>query len=170
MAILYQILNKANNKKYIGVTDDKFYRRKAVHLYKLRRNSAPQVIQDDFNLYGEKSFVFTEIETGDLDYLLKKEEECTETGSYEYNTIVGGNSSRARKEASLCHIKKIKTDDKYRDDLSKKISSSLKGHKVSLETRMKMSALKRGEKCLISLKRIGLLSIVVREILILYIF
>jgi hypothetical protein len=54
----------------------------------------------------EKSFVFTEVVTGDLDYLLKRRRDAPKRGSYEYNTIVGGNSSRARKEASLCHIKK----------------------------------------------------------------
>jgi len=146
MAILYQILNKANGKKYIGVTSDKFYRRKAVHLYRLRNNLLSGDMQKDFNTYEESCFVFSELENGELDKLFQKEELCTNSGDYEYNRIVGGRSSVSKAQASSFHTNKLKTDENYKLDFCKKISLGLMGHKVSDETKIKMSALKKGRK------------------------
>ena len=144
MAILYEILNKANGKRYIGVTSTLLRTRWASHLYRLRNGKFTKEIQEDFNFYGENAFVVNILEEGDEDLMYEKEE--LYSVGCDYNIIVGGRSSKARSQASRIHTDRIKNDEEYRKSFSKKVSLALLGHKHSEETKEKISLAKKGKK------------------------
>ena len=59
---IYQILNKVNNKIYIG-SSEQFDIRIKTHFSKLRMGKHEnKELQKDFNLYGEESFSYSIIE------------------------------------------------------------------------------------------------------------
>lgn len=59
---IYKITNTKNGYVYIGQTSN-FNKRKNAHFCSLKRNSHQNnLLQKDFNLYGEKSFLFEEIQ------------------------------------------------------------------------------------------------------------
>lgn len=58
MQSIYLLRNNANGKVYVGRTE-RFENRKKLHLNALRSNRHPnQMLQDDFNTYGEEAFSF----------------------------------------------------------------------------------------------------------------
>ena len=61
METIYLLRNTKNGKVYVGRTSQ-FSRRKKLHINNLRANRHPNtMLQEDFNKYGEKSFVFRPI-------------------------------------------------------------------------------------------------------------
>lgn len=58
MGYVYRILNTSNGKYYVGSTI-RFEKRKRTHLNSLRKNKHHSIkLQEDFNYFGEESFVF----------------------------------------------------------------------------------------------------------------
>ena len=71
---IYKILNTVNNKVYIGSSMSIFDRWKE-HIRSLRKgNHHSRHLQNAWNLYGEKSFLFCIIENCDKDELLDREQ------------------------------------------------------------------------------------------------
>lgn len=71
---IYQIRNIKNNKLYIGSSND-LYKRKSDHFYELRSNiHRNEHLQNAFNIYGEKNFIFEIIEFCDIKDKLKIEQ------------------------------------------------------------------------------------------------
>lgn len=61
METIYLLRNTENGKVYVGGTSQ-FSSRKKLHINNLRANRHPNtMLQEDFNKYGEKSFVFQRI-------------------------------------------------------------------------------------------------------------
>lgn len=61
METIYLLRNTENGKVYVGRTS-KFSSRKKLHINNLRANRHPNtMLQEDFNKYGEKAFVFQPI-------------------------------------------------------------------------------------------------------------
>lgn len=57
--VIYRILNIVNMKKYVGCTSD-IKRRMRYHKSKLKNGNHDNIfLQEDYNKYGEKSFVFS---------------------------------------------------------------------------------------------------------------
>lgn len=77
MGLIYKIINKINNKVYIGQTIDiKFNKRYNNHISKLKNNKHPNFyLQNAFNKYGEENFEFIIIEDNisDMDTLNLRE-------------------------------------------------------------------------------------------------
>lgn len=71
---IYHIINKVNDKRYIGSTVN-LSQRKNQHFYKLERNvHTNRYLQAAYNKYGEDSFEFRVIEYVSIDNLTKAEQ------------------------------------------------------------------------------------------------
>lgn len=92
---LYEIVNKINEKGYIGITQRNVKKRWFEHLYSLRANSHGNAkLQNAFNKYGEKSFHLIIRNTfNSLEELNKAEKETIEKEKERlYNLSPGGNA------------------------------------------------------------------------------
>ena len=92
---IYQIRNKVNNKIYVGSANDLQARRRE-HLYDLINNKHHNShLQNAFNKYGEKNFIFEVIEFCDLDnkfifeqYWINTLDSCNKKIGYNISNIV----------------------------------------------------------------------------------
>ena len=63
---VYSIVNKLNNKQYIGSTSESFRKRWNLHKYHLRNNKHKNShLQYSWNKYGEENFEFIILEKCD---------------------------------------------------------------------------------------------------------
>ena len=87
VSCVYQILNVVNGRRYIGSTRT-FYHRKDQHLYDLRHNRhASKLMQDDYNEFGERRFLFHILETQiNIDNLFPREQIWIDKLHPTYNT------------------------------------------------------------------------------------
>lgn len=92
---IYQIINKLDQKRYIGQTID-FKRRIADHLGNLRRKEHPNIkLQNAWNKYGEENFIITheifevenQIEADNLEKTYIRDYDSYNNG---YNLTIGG--------------------------------------------------------------------------------
>lgn len=146
-AILYEIVNIINSKRYIGVTTMTLKQRWCVHLYKLRHGIATEKLQLAFNEFGEKCFIINKIKIGNLESMLLCENELTkETVLNGYNTIIGGGGKEERFNSIQIFWDKIRSNPEYAQLYYKKLSNINKGKIVSDETKQKMSLSRKGKK------------------------
>lgn len=63
---VYKIINTFNGKMYIGLTETRIEDRIAIHFSQLRRNKHYNtLLQQEFNFYGEKYFVWDIVESNE---------------------------------------------------------------------------------------------------------
>ena len=86
MGVIYSILNKVNNKRYIGSAIN-FKTRKKLHLYRLRHDFHHSILlQRAWEKYGEENFQFLILEDVDENYkLLEREQWWLDNTPNEYN-------------------------------------------------------------------------------------
>jgi len=131
--VIYCIYNEITDKIYIGSTKN-IYGRLKNHLIKLsKKQHENSYLQNTFNKYGIDSFHFNVLEYCKKDNLIKREQYYIDL----YN------SSNRKYGYNLITYSRRKI---YTDEIKKKISDSLKGHKTSLETRRKLSLANKGRK------------------------
>ena len=91
---IYCIVNKANEKKYIGSSKSVYYRWKGQHRCNLRRGVHKNIhLQNAWNKYGEHNFEFLILEECPIISLKEREEYWMETYK-SYQREFGYNSSR----------------------------------------------------------------------------
>ena len=135
---IYAIVNKENNKYYIGQTRQRFQKRYWHHQWKLRNGNHDNVhLQNAWNVYGEESFYFTVL----------KSVECVE----KLNKLEGYYINKYRLEDSCYNIQNggqkvgyFKRDDNYRKSVGEKNRIHMLGKKHSDETKKKMSESRKG--------------------------
>ena len=157
---IYTIVNKIDNKKYIGSSKNIEERRK-IHLIALINNTHWNIhLQRAFNKYGRESFKFKILKLVIQNRLLKTEQYYLNNLNSLYNISSTANrregytfSSEARKNMSKAQIGR-KHSLKTRNKMSKsrkifltsevriEIGKKRKGKKHSLETRKKISVSK----------------------------
>ena len=82
---IYQIINTATNKIYIGSTKD-FKSREWQHFNMLERNKhSSQKLQKSYNKHGKNNFKFEVIATCPIEYLIKLEQHFLDTLNPQYN-------------------------------------------------------------------------------------
>lgn len=139
MVGIYYILNKVNNKMYVGQSVN-IKSRIANHRWKLRHGLHTREIQKDFNIYGESSFefgVFIECEEWELNTFEEYFIFGLDLYLYGYNSNYGGESP--------IFFEEFKSNCKQ--NMIGKFTGSRNpnyGKHLSEETRKKISDSKRG--------------------------
>ena len=151
---IYKILNKVNNKFYVGSSIN-IKNRWIKHRSLLRTNKhGNEHLQHAWNLYGEHAFEFIIIIEVDEVFLLKfieediiQETKCFDK-EYGYNKTKYTecpNRGRKMSEEQKKYLSILNTGRKMSEEAKKRISESLKGRVFADETLKKMSDAKKGK-------------------------
>lgn len=140
---IYKILNIINNKIYIGSSKELYTRIKR-HKYQLKNNIHGNFhLQNAWNKYGEKSFIFEIIKKCELDNLINLEE-------YYINKYKSNNRKFGYNiESFICGRKEMSSNTKSKISKTKlkaNLSSPMKGKTHSLEAREKIRLANLGRK------------------------
>lgn len=144
---IYEIKNTINNKVYIGLSSN-IRNRFNYHRYALRNSvHTNRFLQGDWDIYGEKNFMFNIIEQCSEDYLSEKEVKFiamyrATDRKYGYNILQGGGfpdmTEEIKQRISESHKGKIVPIETV-----EKFSTSQIGKVMSVESRSKMSETKK---------------------------
>ena len=131
-AVVYQILNRINGKRYVGSTVN-LRHRWGNHRSALRRNNHYNAhLQAAWNLYGGKAFAFAVLEyVIDLERLIEREQHYMDALCPEYNIAPVAGSALGVK---------------HTEETKQKMSAASTGRWHSEETKQKMSEAHRGER------------------------
>ena len=158
---IYCIENIYTHKKYIGYTRNCFGDRFDNHLNQLRHNIHKSIaMQNDYNTYGEDTFVFSIIEI--IDKNTSSPEEFYDKEKYYislyntvengYNTSTGGRGGATGIPLSEEHVQKLSEINRKRltgshlsEEIRKKISQSNTGKIMSDEAKEKISKANTGK-------------------------
>lgn len=137
---IYGIINVISGDVYVGQTCQRFEKRYWHHQWKLKDNTHDnQYLQNAYNLYGDKYFLFIVIkvvdDVNDLDDLEIKYINIYRDLNHCYNIINGGTDGH--KGFSLSEEHKRKIGEKNR--------ANMIGRTASEETKRKMSEVKKGK-------------------------
>jgi group I intron endonuclease len=140
---IYQIINLVNNKCYIGSTKN-FQIRYNKHKFELATSKHPnQALLNAYRKYGADLFTFKII------YIHNRLEEGENDSEYfkrlldiENNLILEYQSNNKKFGYNL----RISAESNYGISHSESAKTKIKGKKLSIETRLKMSENRRGEK------------------------
>ena len=165
---VYKILNKINNKFYIGSSKD-IDKRWWRHKYSLNNdNHHSRHLQRAWNKYGEENFDFIVVEVvSSIELLFIREQYWMDKtlcydGKYGYNVSQrakcvymgkGENSSMYGKhhtEETKQKLRKFHTGRKLSEETKIKMSQSSKGQIISLETRERISFMNRGKNSILN--------------------
>lgn len=120
---IYKITNILNGKFYIGSSSN-ILKRWEKHIKFLRKNKHhSRHLQNAWNLYGEKNFIFEILEEIPIIFLLEREQ-------YYLNSL---QSFKPEIGYNICSVAGSTFGIKYSNEARKKISLSLKGKKQSKE-------------------------------------
>ncbi len=130
---VYKILNKTNNKVYVGSSIN-ITKRKYVHFNKLSNNKHKNIkLQNAYNKYGKNSFLFKIIEyVEDKNLLLVREQYWIEY----FNSVENG--------YNICKFAGHTLGYKHTKEAKKKISDFLKTRTVTDKTKRKISKANKG--------------------------
>jgi group I intron endonuclease len=147
VALVYVALCVPNGKLYFGITTQTLKRRVSRHVSFARRGSHYK-FHRALQKYGPKNFVWYEIgrtiwcEACDVERALIGHFDTTRTG---YNTTAGGEGSfgvhptpETKRKLSIAVSRTMTPEHRAR------LAALKRGHKVSLETRVKMSDVRTG--------------------------
>lgn len=150
MYIIYQLINKVNNKCYIGVTNN-YQKRMREHSYA----SNDFLISKAIRKYGWENFTSDILfETYDSEIAYQAAEShyikiyMSNNPSRGYNLTDGGQGTIGYRFSSESRDKMriAKQGRKLTEEHKKKIGEASKGHTLSLESKMKISNANKGKK------------------------
>lgn len=143
---IYQIVNTANGKSYIGSAKS-LRNRLAVHKRRLRRGDhhSPH-LQAAWNKYGEAAFEHRVLLMCEPRNLVMYEQTAIDALVPEYNVCKTAGSRLGHKasDATRAKLSEARRGKRLTDEHKAKVSAGLRGHQVSDEARARMSAAKVG--------------------------
>ncbi len=148
---IYSIVNKHNNRHYIGSTKQLMERYRDGHLCPLRKGEHHNIhLQRAFYKYGEEAFIFQVLEVCSVDKLIEREQAWFElTGCCDrkigYNIVPRADRKACSEETKAKISAKLK-GRRIPKETCQKMSESRMGHKVSLETRQRISTSNSGKE------------------------
>lgn len=153
---VYQIINKINNKSYIGVTKN-FYNRFAQHKSSLLKNKHHSILlQRAVNKYGINNFELIILCRCPIEYLNKLEQWFLKNIKPEYNI----------------HISSEYTDNHTRKPLTKQHKENIKNTftkerrlKIAEETKKRLTGKPKSEQCKLNIQ-LGVAKITPEQVLI----
>lgn len=142
---IYKIINTANSKYYIGSTQESFIKRWKHHVGSLRRGSHKNThLQNAWNKYGEDNFIFTILETCEVENCLEREQiylnKFLNENCYNMNPLATGpclTEENIKKQAESrkrfnqeCapYYKKIKNGEITLEEVPEKFRQKIKGY------------------------------------------
>lgn len=146
---IYKIINKINNKSYVGSTSN-FDKRWYSHRFRLKNNTHhSSKLQNSVNKHGIENFVFEVIEECPKELLIEREQHWIEIlNSYNdgYNSTPRACNNGGLADETIEKLKKIHTGKKMSKEAKEKMSKSKKGRKLSEETKEKLRKISKGKK------------------------
>ncbi|MFW5872282.1 MAG: GIY-YIG nuclease family protein [bacterium] len=142
---IYKIINLENGKFYLGSTKN-LKKRKREHFWALRKNRHNNpYLQNSFNKHGKEKFKFkiVKIVKNESDLLDVEQKYLDKTKSYDRK--IGYNINEIASGGGLYGENNPNYGKPMSKEQKKKISETLMGHKVSKETRKKMSQNRKGK-------------------------
>jgi len=141
---VYQILNKINNKSYVGSAVN-LKNRKLQHFSNLRKNKhTNEYLQNSWNKYGEDCFEFIVLATCPKEYCIKLEQWFIDNLSNLFNIQKKANSSFGRPcklETKLKHSEN-RINYKHSIETKNKITNSLLNNKRCVGKKQKETTIK----------------------------
>lgn len=127
MGLVYKMVCKNNGLVYIGQTVVSLKRRSIQHISKLRYNNHPSKrIQDDFNLFGNDSFIFETLEETSDNTMLDAIEQKYIESLKSYLPSIGYNKERGGKFKKLGAMATIKKGTKLSNEHVTALSNAKK--------------------------------------------
>jgi group I intron endonuclease len=144
---IYEIRNVVTNDAYVGSTINRD-NRWLEHRCELNGNyHHNQHLQNAWNKYGERSFLFNWLEDTPQDLLLMREQAYLDSGVFVYNIAKHADAptrGRAMSEISRHRLSESRRGIKFSEEHRRKLSEAAKGKKLSEATRHKMSESRKG--------------------------
>ena len=146
---IYMIKCKINNKVYIGQSKN-IKKRFSYHRSALNRNNHDNdLLQNDWNKYGQDYFEFNiivECEEHKLNELEREYINEYKSCDFSYNMTFGKDENGAEiyTEETKKKMSEVRKGKQHTEETKKKISESKMGHEVREETRKKISESKTG--------------------------
>lgn len=133
---IYKILNKVNDKFYIGSSNNLLHR-KSTHFYDLRNNKHRNIhLQRSYNKYNEDDFEFSIIEECEVDDLIKREQYYIDNLNPHFNILkIAGSSLGIKRPDQSTRIQKFNKNRQITSETKLRTSNTLKkiGHKPTKE-------------------------------------
>lgn len=147
---IYLIINLQNNKKYVGQTINSVEKRWNQHVRRARAGGS-ELFMKAIRKYGENSFKIERLSLAKNKFIADVIEKFwigkLQSKILGYNLTDGGEGfcGQAKSEAHKQKLSKALIGRKRPIELVQKTADKLKGHTVSLETRLKISKSKIGK-------------------------
>ena len=144
---VYQIINKINNKSYIGVTKN-FYNRFAQHKFSLLKNKHHSILlQRAVNKYGINNFEIIILCKSPVEYLNKLEQWFLKNIKPEYNIHISSEytNNYSRKPLTKEHIQNLKNSFtkerrlKISKDVKERLTGKVKSEQCKLNIQLSVA-------------------------------
>lgn len=143
MYYIYLIINKVNNKKYVGYTSKHYRTRFSQHISSSKRNNT-KVLYKAMRKYGIENFEVRPISSATTLEMIKLFEQriifALDTYSKKgYNRTSGGDGSGPHTEEHKQYMRVLMTNRHFSEETRKKMSESAKGKEKSEDFKKQVS-------------------------------
>lgn len=145
--VIYKITSKANDKKYVGSTEN-FERRKRQHISTLKSNEhRNHRLQSEWDRFGEDNFIFEIIDTTDTydkaleieQYWMDKYDSFKRENGFNISPTAGNTTGRRLRKSTRMKLSESHTGKTLSESHKEAISESMKGYVKTREHQEKIT-------------------------------